>query len=71
MEGTAKGLVGKDVVLVIVRKPNFRFEQKVKIVGVEGGCLRVKGQSGMEKGVPFDDEYMRIDSIIAKQSGNP
>lgn len=67
MEGTARGLVGKDVVLTIVRKQSrFRFEQEVKIVGVEGGFLRVKGQCGMEKCVPLDDEYMRVDSISAK-----
>ena len=65
MESTAKGLVGHDVVLTILRKPSYKFERKGKIVKVEAGSIRLKGCSGMEAEIPIDDEYMRVESIRA------
>lgn len=65
MEGTAKGLVGHDVILTMLRKPCYKFERKGKIVKVEAGCIRLKGCSGMDVDIPLDDEYMRVESIRA------
>ena len=63
MESTAKGLVGQEVVLTILRKTKSVFERRVRILGVEHGFIKVRGLSGMEGVVPLDDEYMRVEAI--------
>lgn len=65
MEHTAKGLVGRDVVLTILRKPKVRFEREGRIVAVEHGTIKIKGPSGMDTVIPLDDEYMRVESVRA------
>lgn len=65
MEYIAKGLVGHEVVLTILRKPKFKFERGGRIVDVQNGVIKIKGPSGMETAIPLDDEYMKVESIRA------
>lgn len=64
MEGTAKGLVGHDVVLTIGTKMGT-FDKKGRIVSVEDGYITLKGPSGMDTTVPLEDRWMKVESIRA------
>lgn len=64
MEHTAKGLVGRDVILTIATRMGT-FDKNGRIVSVEDGHIKLKGPSGMETTVPLKDRWMRVESIRA------
>jgi len=64
MEGTAKGLVGHDVILTIATRMGT-FDKKGRIVSVDDGYIKFRGPSGMETTVPLKDHWMRVESIKA------
>lgn len=66
MEGIAKGLVGREVDLVMRRKPEYpSFSRRYVIMSVADGRLEVKGPSGMVRTILLEDNYLKVEDIRA------
>jgi hypothetical protein len=66
MESTAKGLVGREVVLTVRKKPNHPpFRRRLVILDVRNGFIHFKDSTGMANSIPLDDDYMVVEEIRA------
>lgn len=66
MESVAKGLVGREVDLVMRKKPEYpSFSRRYVIMSVADGMLEVKGPSGMVKTISLEDPHMKVEEIRA------
>lgn len=63
MEEWLEAFVDKDVILTVYKKGRSRFEVAGRIVGLEAGCVKVRGASGMVVAIPVDDEYMKVEGV--------
>lgn len=66
IEGVAKGLVGREVVLTVRKKPNHpRFTRRLVISEVKHGFIHFRDVAGMMNSIPLDDDYMLVEEIMA------
>ena len=69
MDGVAKGLVGREVVLTVRKKPNYpSFKRRLVISEVKDGFIHFRDVAGMMNSIPLDDDYMVVEEIRAIQA---